>query len=100
MSFQEEGSMTFWCRHKHRDWPTNSNSYNFSEFTAQSIKVKASKHSDRTVELNIDGPLGQQFNIRKPIPECDEGGLFVAITWGRPEVKVYLNGKLVETNTV
>jgi len=45
-------------------------------------------------------PLPPAVNIRKSIPECDEGGLFVAITWGRPEVKVYLNGKLTETITV
>jgi hypothetical protein len=32
------------------------------------------------------------------IPKCDSRGLLVGITWQNKEVKLYLNGKLIEVN--
>ena len=97
MSIQNEGSITFWLRHEHEDWTTNSASYHFGAVRHPGITVEAIKHSNRTVELEFSGPSGQRYHFRHPVPQCDARGLFVAITWKFPEINLYLNGKLVET---
>lgn len=100
MSIREEGSVTFWLRHKHADWTTNSNGYSFGNIDTSEISVDAVKHPDRTIELTVSGPLGKDFTLRYPIPKCDARGLFVAITWESPEVKLYLNGGLAGSITL
>ncbi len=96
MGIQSEGSITFWLRHEHEDWTTNSESYHFATVKRPGVAVKAIKHPDKTIELELSGPLGQHFDFRHLIPECEARGLFVAITWKAPELNLYLNGKLVE----
>ena len=103
MGLQDEGSITFRLKHEHPDWPTNEHAYNFGTLDTRGIqgtKVTATKHPDRTLELDMDGPFDQHHNVRLPIPICDERGLFVAITWQKPDLKIYLNGALADTITV
>jgi hypothetical protein len=97
---QKEGSATFWLRHRDRDWAVNEKEYQFGEIRKSGMSVEASKHTDKTIDLLVSGPLGQDFKFRHPIPKCDSRGLFVAVTWQDLEVKLYLNGKLTEVVTV
>ncbi|MBI4528201.1 MAG: hypothetical protein HY695_30780 [Deltaproteobacteria bacterium] len=85
------GSLAFWLQHKDADWVTNSHGYTFSGLEIHGIKIRVTKHPDRNLELDLDTPFGGYHNIRVAIPCCDERGLFVVITWQRPEIKVYLN---------
>ena len=96
MNNQNERTLVFWLKHEHRDWTINSNGYNFGLFEKPGISANAVKHLDRTIELKFSGPFGQ-LHFRRPIPRCDERGLQVVITWRDSEVKLYLNGKLVDT---
>ena len=96
MSTPNEGTLMFWLKHEHKDWSTNSEGYDFGSIEKPGISAKAVKHPDKTIELNFSGPFGQ-LSFRPPVPKCDERGLQVAITWKGPEVKLYLNGQLVDT---
>lgn len=96
MSLENEGTIAFRLGHEHRDWSTNSAGYNFGRIAEPGISVEAVKQPDKTVELNVSA-FGQHFTFRKPIPSCDEHGLFVAITWKDRKVHLYLNGQQVET---
>lgn len=91
-----EGTVDFWLKHEHGNWATNDYGYDFGRFQTRELSISALKHPDRTIELEISGPFGQ-FNFRHPIPECDERGLYVAITWRDSEIQLYLNGQLVDT---
>ena len=100
MSLQQEGSMVFWLRHEHTDWSTNAHRYNFGTVQAQGIIVNAIKHPDCTLECTVEGALGRQHVFHVAIPSCDEQGLFVALTWQSPLLRLYLNGNLVKTETL
>lgn len=97
LSLENEGHITFWIRHEHRDWSTNSAGYNLGQIAEPGISVDAKKHPDKTVELKVLGPFGHHFTFRTQIPPSDEHGLFVAITWKDRNVHLYLNGQRVET---
>jgi len=97
---EEEGSVVFTLTHPDKDWPGNIAVYDFGEVAAEGVVVQAKKNSDRTIELVVEGPLGGRNRFSSPIPECDERGLFVAITWKKPEVRFYLNGQLVDSREV
>ena len=96
MNDQNEGTLAFLLKHEHRDWTTNSNGYDFGSFEKPGLSANAVKHPDKTIELKFYGPFGQ-LRFRRPIPRCDERGLQVVITWRDSEVKLYLNGELVDT---
>jgi hypothetical protein len=100
VSLQKEGSMVFWLRHAHDDWSTNAHRYNFGTVEAQGVIVNAIKHPDGTLECAVDGALGRRQVFRVAIPSCDEQGLFVALTWELPLLRLYLNGTLIETKTL
>ena len=100
MSIVDEGTVSFWCRHEHPDWASNSAGYNFGTFEVQQMKFKATKHPDSNIELDIEGPLGVHRNIHLPIPACDDVGLHVLITWQKPKITVYLNGQSAQVITV
>lgn len=97
--FQKEGSITFWLTHEHKNWVTNNAGYNFGTFTESGISLQAIKHPDRTVEIVSTGPLASKLQFRCQIPPCDERGLFVAVTWNRGDVSLYLNGKPADEMT-
>src|SRR5262245_2244396 len=93
MSIVDVGTIAFWCKHEHPDWTSNSAGYNFGTFEVQQMRFKATKHPDRHIELDIDGPLGVRHNVYLPIPACNHVGLHVAITWQEHKIIVYLNGR-------
>jgi hypothetical protein len=97
MSLQDEGSIERWLRDEQFDWASNSLQYDFQPITRGGITISAVKHPDKTVEANIDGPFGRQFQFKHAIPECDSRGLFIAITWKANEMKFYLNAELIQT---
>lgn len=94
---QDEGTITSWLRHQHDDWFSNANSYRFPPVTGEGVTVECVKHPDKTVEVTVAGTLGRDFKFRQVVPPCDDRGLHVAVTWKRPDVNLYLNGKLVES---
>jgi hypothetical protein len=95
-----EGTITFWLKHQHPDWPSNSNGYYFGPFSHEDLSVKAVKHPDKTLELFVSGPSGRSFEFKHPVPECPPKGLMVVITWTPKEMKLYLNTKLTETRQI
>jgi hypothetical protein len=97
MSIKETGSITFWAKHEHPDWASNSNGYDFGSFTGEGITVKMTKHPNRSVTFDIDGPFAKSFHLESAMPDCGPKGLFVAITWENKSLNLYLNGQLVET---
>ena len=93
----KEGSIATLLRHEHPDWATNRAVYNFPEIVSDGITFKATKNYDRTVIISIDGPFGNSYDFKAPIPPCDERGLHVGITWANGEVVLYLNGTRVKS---
>lgn len=94
---QNEGSITFWAKHDHSDWATNSHNYKWGPITHQGISAIAKKESNAAIEVSIDGPFGDSFCFRRQMPPCGPQGLFVAITWKDGLVSLYLNGELRES---
>ena len=99
MSLRDEGTMNFWLSHKHKDWATNSSGYNFGTVKHEDILAEAVKHSDKTVEIKLIRPFYEVTTFRQHIPKCDQRGLMVSMSWKAHEVKLYLNGQLVETKS-
>lgn len=99
-SIQNEGTITFWLEHQHSDWSTNSNQYNFGPFTSHGLKVTATKYQDKTLEIDIDGPLGHHVNFKQPTPAGDKRGVSVAITWKGSNINIFLQGKRVAKKVV
>lgn len=100
MSPRNEGTIVFGLKHEHKDWATNSASYNFGITKADGISVEPVKHPDKTLEIKLVGPFEKDFTFRNPLPPCDERGLHVAMAWKDDKVQLYLNGQLVETKDV
>ena len=100
MGIVDEGSVSFWCKHEHPNWTSNSAGYDFGTFEVHQMKFRATKHPDCHIELDIDGPLGVHRNVRLPIPPCPDLGLHIAITWKRPEITVYLSGQPAQIITI
>lgn len=99
MTLQDEGkgTVSFWVQHADRSWSINHERYDLPSFEHEGVSVRVTKHTDKTVEINISGPLGQNFSFRHPLPLCGEGGLQLMIRWKRPELRLYLNGQIVDT---
>jgi hypothetical protein len=92
-----EGTISYFAKGEHSDWATNNNSYNFPNVEQGPIIVSSRKNPDKTVFVQINGPFGNSYDFREPIPLCDARGLHVAITWANNEVILYLNGKKIRT---
>lgn len=100
MGIKNEGSIVFWLNPKQKDWSTNSSGYNFGAIKQQEISAEATKHPDKTIEIKITSPFDKTFVFKNPIPQCDQRGLQVAITWTNDKVELYLNGKPEDSKTV
>ncbi len=100
MAMNTEGSIRFWLQQEQPDWTIDENVYQFRSIRQSGIAIKATKHPDKTIELNVTGPLGQSLRFRQPIPPCDKRGLHVVLTWKQSEIKLYLNANPVETLSV
>lgn len=100
MGLKNEGSIVFELKHEHKDWSTNSSSYNFRGIEQGDISAEAKKHSDKTIEIKLTGPFDKTFVFKNPIPPCDQRGLHVAMTWKDEKVELYLNGKPEDSKTI
>ena len=64
MVLSDEGTIAFVLQHEHQDWLTNDHAYNFGTIdTGQGVKVGVVKHPDKTLELRVSDPFGQEFNF-------------------------------------
>jgi hypothetical protein len=91
-----EGTVIFLINHLDPNWRQNENTYDFGQFVQPDLKVRAVKHSDRTIELVVEG-LGQfTMATRQVIPDVDQPGVVVAITWSNGEIIFYLCGERVD----
>jgi len=95
-SIEEEGTMAFRLIHENIDWSTDNNTYVFRSLRKSSVCIKPTKHSDKRIELIIKGIFGKEFAKSYIIPECDERGLRVAISWKSPQIRICMNGQFME----
>lgn len=100
MGIKNEGSIVFGLFHKHKDWSTNSSGYNFEAIKQGDISAEAKKLPDKTIEIKLTGPFDKAFVFQRPIPQCDQRGLQVAMTWKDNKVQLYLNGQPEDSKTV
>jgi hypothetical protein len=77
------------------DWSTDSQTYLLGEYLKEDMSLTATKHADRTLELNVSGPLGKTFTLRGPQPPCRE--LKLGFTWENDEIQLFMNGKLLKS---
>ncbi len=92
----DEGTIAFFLQHNDADWATNAKRYDFPLFDDGGITIQVVKDYDRTLEIQVHGPLGQSFRFIHLVPPPTDQGVHLAITWKRPQVWMYLNGELVE----
>ena len=76
------------------NWSTDDHTYLLGEYLRGDISLKATKHADRTLELNISGPLGKTFTLRRPQPPGRE--LKLGLTWENDLIELFMNGKLLK----
>ena len=100
MGSKNEGTMIFWLNHEHKDWSTNSSGYNFDIIEQKDFSAEVRKHPDKTIEIKLTGLFDKTFVFKNPIPQCDQRGLQVAVTWKNTKVELYLNGKSVDSKPV
>lgn len=98
--FQNEGSVAFTLNHEHSDWLTNGNAYKFNPVREQGVFIQASKESDCTFRVSINGPLGHSLTFRHDLSELTTTKLHVALEWKDSAVKLYLNGNLVNEQKI
>ena len=93
-----EGTGTFCVNHPHADWKTNAHGYNFGLFKQGPLSVSIVKHSDKTMEVLVEGLAEDVLSSRKPIPASEQPRVMVDFTWNKGKVVFYLNGVCVDTN--
>ena len=98
MSIQEKGTVTFWLKHEHPDWDTNNNGYNFKHADDQTgITIEAQKRPDKTLAISLGGTIEKKALFLGPMPKVEKPkGLFVAVSWSKSKIQLYLNDKLVQ----
>ncbi|MFA5147316.1 MAG: hypothetical protein WC515_08070 [Candidatus Omnitrophota bacterium] len=92
-----EGSIVFQINHPHPDWCTNKDVYDFGLLKKGPLSIHLIKHSDKSMEISIDGLAGAVITTRKLIPTGTRPGVMVAFTWKTGEIVFYLNGEYVDT---
>jgi hypothetical protein len=80
---------------QHNNWSTDNQTHLLGEYLREDLSLIATKHADRTLELNVSGPLGKTFTLRGPQPPCRE--LRLGFTWENDEIKLFMNGKLLKS---
>ena len=91
-----EGTISFWLEHAHLDWMTNSSGYNFGSVQGEGVEASAKKDGEGILSLHFQSSTGT-FDFRHAVPTDNQRGVHVAVTWSPQEVKLYLNGRMVET---
>ena len=91
MAIEQEGSIAFRMRHPDADWATNDKAYRFNAVEVGTIRAWAAKRPDRTVEFHVVGPFKSEIVLEGRMPNVDEQGLHVVITWSEKQIQLYLN---------
>lgn len=99
---RQEGTLTAWLEHDHRDWFTNDDTYNFGPFDGGiGVTFSAVKRAPYRLDLQVDGALERSFSIAtkaKPAKSpSGRWGVHIGLTWGRGMVRLYVNGKLAKS---
>jgi hypothetical protein len=99
MAVPSEGTVTFRMSHAHSDWPINNAGYSFGPYNIQGVEVKATKLPDRTLMIEIEGPLNTGFLFQTRIASGSSDAILAVITWTEHEISLYLDGVLIQTIT-
>jgi hypothetical protein len=89
----KEGTVMATVGHSHPDWDTNNNSYNWALPGHGLITWGATKNSEKTLSVWIEGPFRAKYDFTVAMPPCPGGQLTIGVTWVKGEVILYLNGK-------
>lgn len=98
--FRKEGNITFWARHKNKNWATDNNEYEFWPFGHEGVEVVLTKKADKTLIIELNGPFDRKLKFTCTVPPCDDRGLFVAGTWKDAEINLLLNAIHIKTLAV
>jgi hypothetical protein len=90
----QQGTFDITFTPNQKDWSTDIHTYLLGEYMRGDISLKATKHADRTLELNISGLLGKTFTLRLPQPPGRE--LKLDLTWENDLIELFMNGKLLK----
>lgn len=90
------GTVMFLVSHEHPDWRENTNGYDFGVFAQGALKVRATKHPDRTMQIAVSGVGESILETRKPIPRTEQPGVMIGCTWNGSELVFYLCGERVD----
>lgn len=75
-------------------WWADNQEYLLAKGGTHGLAFQATKHSDQTLEIFIEGPLNQSFHLHGPCPSCPQDDtLHIAITWQDDALNLYLNGQ-------
>lgn len=91
------GTVMFLVNHEHSDWQENTSGYDFGTFAQGMLKVRAIKHSDRTMLISVAGVGSSVLETRKPIPPTNQPGVMIGCTWNGSEFVFYLCGERVDS---
>jgi hypothetical protein len=91
MNTSQQGTFGITFTPNQKDWSTDIHTYLLGEYLRGDISLKATKHADQTLELNISGPLGKTFTLRLPQPPGRE--LKLGLTWENDLIELFMNGK-------
>lgn len=93
-----EGTVMFLVNHPHANWRTNSNAYDFGLYSQGGLEVKTTKHPDGTMEVSVRGIGGESIvGTRQGIPNADQSGVMIGLTWNGKEVIFYFCGERVDS---
>lgn len=96
----KEGTVEFTLRPPNANWLTDDKTYELKAPQIPGVGVSATKHADRTMEVEISGPFDRTWTFRKPINKFDpDGRLHIAMTWKDDRINFFLHGELVETRS-
>jgi hypothetical protein len=93
----DQGSFVFLLRPNEHEWKQSGVICKFPAHKSGTKAFEASKTAEGFFELRVTGLFVSEYTFRGPVPVVDDKGLMVVITWGWPEIRVYLNGAHAHT---
>jgi hypothetical protein len=100
MTLQKTGTIAFRALHEDPGWLTNKKAYRIQSPSQSGSSVQFLKHADRTLEVTLMGTAQSDTSFRHRVPHGASHTVHVVVTWNGPEVKLYLDGSLIETKTI
>ncbi len=95
MAFADRGEFSFTMRGPREGWTRDRRRYNFPDFEARGISVRATKNPDCSLALSITGLPGGRRAVRVPLPDGATEDLRVTIAWNEGAAMLYLEGAFV-----